>query len=39
MQFYMVFFFFLIIDLYSLIPAVIAHICNPIPELVIPIAI
>ena len=33
------FFFFLIIDLYFLIPAVIARIFNPIAELVIPIAI
>ena len=32
-------FFFLIIDLYLLIPAVIAHIYNPIAELVIPIRI
>ena len=31
------FFFFLIIDLYFLIPAVIAQICNPIAEDVIPI--
>ena len=30
------FFFFLIIDLYFLIPAVIAQIFNPIAELVIP---
>ena len=35
--FYHVFFFFLIIDLYYLIPAVIAQIFNPIAELVIPI--
>ena len=33
------FFFFLIIDLYFLIPAVIAQIFNPIPDLVIPIGI
>ena len=33
------FFSFLIIDLYFLIPAVIAQIFNPIPELVIPIGI
>ena len=33
------FFFFLIIDLYFLIPAVIAQIFNPIAELVIPIVI
>ena len=33
------FFFFLIIDLYSLLPAVTAKIFNPIPELVIPIVI
>ena len=33
------FFFFLIIDLYFLIPAVIAQIFNPIAELVIPIGI
>ena len=32
-------FFFLIIDLYFLIPAVIAHIFNPIAELVIPLGI
>ena len=32
-------FFFLIIDLYFLIPAVIAQICNPIAEDVIPIGI
>ena len=31
--------FFLIIDLYLLIPAVIAQIFNPIAEVVIPIAI
>ena len=31
------FFFFLIIDLYFLIPAVIAQIFNPIAELIIPI--
>ena len=35
----MVFFFFLIIDLYFLIPAVIAEIFNPITELLIPIGI
>ena len=33
------FFFFLIIDLNFLIPAVIAQICNPIAEHVIPIGI
>ena len=33
------FFFFLIIDLYSLLPAVTAKNFNPIPELVIPIVI
>ena len=33
------FFFFIYIDLYFLIPAVIAQIFNPIPELVIPIQI
>ena len=33
------FFFFLIIDLYCLIPAVITQIFNPIEELVIPIGI
>ena len=33
------FFFFLIIDFYFLIPAVIAQIFNPIAELVIPIGI
>ena len=33
------FFFFLIIDLYFLIPAVIAEIYNPIAELVIPVGI
>ena len=33
------FFFFLIIDLYFLIPAVIAQSYNPIAELVIPIEI
>ena len=33
------FFFFLIIDLYFLIPAAIAQISNAIAELVIPIAI
>ena len=33
------FFFFLIIDLYLLIPAVIAQIFNPIAELVIPVGI
>ena len=39
-EFYHVFFFFfLIIDLYFLIPAVIAQIINPIAELVIPIGI
>ena len=32
-------FFFLIIDLYFLIPALIAQIFNPIAELVIPIGI
>ena len=32
-------FFFLIIDLYFLIPAVIAQIFNPIAELVIPVVI
>ena len=32
-------FFFLIIDLYFLIPAVIAHIFNPIAELVIPLGV
>ena len=32
-------FFFLIIDLYFLIPAVIAHIFNPIEELVIPLGV
>ena len=32
----MLFFFFLIIDLYFLIPAAIAQILNPIAELVIP---
>ena len=32
-------FFFLIIDLYFLIPAIIVQICNPIAELVIPIGI
>ena len=32
-------FFFLIIDLYFLIPAVIGQIVNPIAELVIPIRI
>ena len=31
--------FFLIIDLYFLIPAVIAHIFNPIAELVIPLGV
>ena len=31
--------FFLIFDLYFLIPAVITQICNPIIELVIPIGI
>ena len=34
-----IFFFFLIIDLYFLIPAAIAQIFNPIAELVIPIGI
>ena len=33
------FFFFLIIDLYFLISAIIAHIFNPIAELAIPIGI
>ena len=33
------FFFFLIIDVYFLIPAVIAQIFNPIAELIIPIGI
>ena len=33
------FFFFLIIDLYLLIPAVIAQVFNPIAELIIPIGI
>ena len=33
------FFFFLIIDLYFFVPAFIAEIFNPIPELVIPIGI
>ena len=33
------FFFFFIIDLYFLIPAVIAQIFNPIAEIVIPIEI
>ena len=33
------FFFFLIIDLYFLIPAVIAQIFNPVAELVIPMGI
>ena len=33
------FFFFLIIELYVLIPAAIAHIFNPIAELVTPIGI
>ena len=33
------FFFFLIIDLYFLIPAAITQIFNPIAELVIPIGI
>ena len=33
------FFFFLIIDLYFLIPAVIAQIVNPVAELIIPIGI
>ena len=35
----MLFFFFLIIDLYFLIPAVIAQIFNPNAELVLPIGI
>ena len=35
----MLFFFFLTIGLYFLIPAVIAQISNPISELVIPIRI
>ena len=35
----MLFFFFLIIDLYFLISAVIAQIHNPIAELIIPIGI
>ena len=35
----MFFFFFLVIDLYFLIPTVIAQIFNPIAELVIPIGI
>ena len=35
----MLFFFFLIIDLYFLIPTVIAEIFNPIAKLVIPIGI
>ena len=34
-----VFFYFLITDLYSLIPALIAQIFNPIAEIVIPIGI
>ena len=38
-NFYHVSFFFLINDLYFLIPAVITQICNPIAELVIPIGI
>ena len=33
------FLFFLIIDLYFLIPAAIAQIFNPIPEIVIPVGI
>ena len=33
------FFFFLIIDVYFLIPAVVAEIFNPIEELVIPIGV
>ena len=33
------FFFFLIIELYFLIPAIIAQIFNPIAELIIPIGI
>ena len=39
MLFYHVFFFFLVIDLYLLITAVITQIFNPIEELVIPIGI
>ena len=35
----LLYFFFLIINLYFLIPAVIAQIFNPIAELVIPIGI
>ena len=35
----MLFFFFSIIDLYLLIPAVIAQIFNPIAELVFPLGI
>ena len=35
----LLFLFFLIIDLYFLIPAVIAQILNPIAELIIPIGI
>ena len=35
----MLFLFFLFIDLYFLISAVITQICNPIAELVIPIGI
>ena len=35
----MLFFFYLIIDLYFLIPAVITQIFNPIAELLIPIGI
>ena len=39
LPFYNFFFFFLIIDLYFLIPVAIAQIFNPIAELVIPIGI
>ena len=35
----MLFFFFLIVDLHLLIPAVIAQMFNPIAELIIPIRI
>ena len=35
----MLFLFFLFIDLYFLIPAVITQICKPVAELVIPIGI
>ena len=35
----MLLFFFLIIDVYFLIPAVIAQIFNPIAELVIPVQV